>query len=316
MNIADLLAIPNLRMLTLLAPLLMAGLAAWALRRTNRQARVEKRLQDVRFGRQVRPATAGNIAGHVLDGVSRFGHVVASSGLLSGKALQGIRGQLASAGLRHDNAVGFFLGAKIILAISLPLLAVAAMPSLIASGSKMRLLLFGAAVFGLLLPEWLLRWKKKRYHAALERALPDMLDMLVMCTESGLSLEPALARVGSEVTVIHPVMGAELMLTSNELHIMSESRIAFTNLGERSGLAGLRRLASTLIQTLQYGTPLGPSLRGLANEMRLEMLTRFEERAGRLPALLTVVMILFILPSLFMVIGGPAILQVTKQLGH
>ena len=308
-------ALPGLHLLTLMSPLLIAGLAALALRHASRQTRIEKRLQDVRFGRQERHAASGNVAGRMLDGVSRFGHIVASSGLLSGKALHGIRVQLVSAGLRHDNAVGFFLGAKIILAISLPVIATAAMPSLMASGGKMRLLLVGVAVLGLLLPEWLLRWRKKRYHAALERALPDMLDMLVMCTESGLSLEPALSRVGNEVTVIHPMMGAELTLTSIELHIMSDARIAFTNLGERSGLVGLRRLASTLIQTLQYGTPLGPSLRGLANEMRLEMLTRFEERAGRLPALLTVVMILFILPSLFMVVGGPAIVQVVKQFG-
>ena len=316
MTLAALAAVPDLMKLILLAFLLMAGVSAWALRRTSRQARIDKRLLDLRVGRRAQHEATGNLGIRVLDGVSRFGHVVAASGVLSGKALQGIRAQLMAAGLRHDNAVGFFLGAKIILAISLPLLAVAAMPSLIASGGNMRFLLFGLAVIGLLLPDWLLRFQKKRHHAALERALPDMLDMLVMCTESGLSLEPALARVGTEVTVIHPVMGAELMLTSNELHITSDTRIAFTNLGERSGLTGLRRLASTLIQTVQYGTPLGPSLRGLANEMRIEMLTRFEERAGRLPALLTVVMILFILPSLFLVIGGPAIVQISKQIGH
>jgi tight adherence protein C len=121
--------------------------------------------------------------------------------------------------------------------------------------------------------------------------------------------------VGDRIAEIHPVMGTELTLTSNELRIMSDARTAFANLGERSGVIGLRRLASTLIQTLQYGTPLGPSLRGLAHELRGEMLTRFEERAGRLPALLTLVMVLFILPSLFVVVGGPAILQVSKQFG-
>ncbi len=220
MNVAALLAIPDLRVAVLLGLLLIAAISGLALRRTARQDRITRRLSELRAGRQTSTAEAGNVSGRILDGISRFGHVVAASGVLSGKALTGIRAQLSAAGWRHSNAVGFFVGAKIILAITLPLLGAAIMPSLlVAGGSKTTLVVVALAVVGLLLPDWLLGWRRKRYHAALERGLPDMLDMLVMCTESGLSLEPALARVGNEIAVIHPVMGAELTLTSNEMHI-------------------------------------------------------------------------------------------------
>ena len=184
-----------------------------------------------------------------------------------------------------------------------------------APGLPHKMIIVGSAIVGLLLPEWILRFLQKRYIGAIEAGLPDMLDMLVMCTESGLSLEPALVRVCQEIGPIHPAMAQELRLTTGELHILTDTRMAFTNLGERSGVRGLKRLSSTLIQTLQYGTPLGPSLRSLTGEMRQEMLTKFEERAGRLPALLTLVMIVFILPSLFLTIGGPAIIQVLRQFG-
>ncbi len=302
-------------LLALLLPLLLTAWAAVALRRTARQQRLARRLDELRFGRTSPSQIGRSTALRVLGAVSGFGHFVTASGVLSRTALLGIRRQLVAAGLRHETAVGVFVGAKIIFAIALPAVVLAVRPGLMAGGGTARLWPVALAVIGLLLPDWLLRWRRARFRAALERALPDMLDMLVMCTEAGLGLEPALARVGSKVAVIHPVMGAELTLTSHELRIMSDTRAAFVNLGERSGVIGLRRLASTLIQTLHYGTPLGPGLRGLAQEMRLEMLTRFEERAGRLPALLTLVMVLFILPSLFMVVGGPAILQVKRQFG-
>jgi tight adherence protein C len=253
-----------------------------------------------------------DVSVRLLHGVAQFGRLVANSGVLSGKALDGIRNQLSAAGIRGSNAVGIFIGAKLILTAGFPaLLAVSLDPS----GSVIlhRMLIIGSAMFGLLLPEFGLKFLSRRYSRALEAGLPDMLDMLVMCTESGLSLEPAIARVANEIEPIHPAMAAELALTSGELHIMTDARAAFINLGRRTGLRGLTRLASTLSQTLQYGTPLAPALRSLTTEMRQEMLTKFEERAGRLPSLLTVVMILFILPSLFIAVGGPAALQLLQQ---
>ena len=280
-----------LRAVAMVLPLLLAAGLALLLRRAERLDVTTRRLQGVMLGRRANQSAANAFPARLLLGIAGFGRAIAGSGVLSGKALDGIRKQLAGAGVRGSNAVGLFLGTKIILAVTFPVL-LAATVDVHVSGLMHKMLIVAAAVFGLLLPEF----------------------MLVMCTESGLSLEPALTRVCSEIASIHPVMARELALTTGELHIMTEPRAAFTNLGERSGLRGLTRLASTLTQTLQYGTPLAPALRSLTTEMRQDMLTRFEERAGRLPSLLTVVMILFILPSLFMIVGGPAVLQVMQQL--
>ena len=100
------------------------------------------------------------------------------------------------------------------------------------------------------------------------------------------------------------------MLTSQEFQMSADSHVVLNSLGDRTDLTSVRRVCSTLLQTLQYGTPLSDALRVLSAEMRQEALTRFEEKAARLPVLLTVPMILFILPSLFLVVGGPAVMQV------
>ena len=97
---------------------------------------------------------------------------------------------------------------------------------------------------------------------------------------------------------------------------MTDRRAAILNMGARTGLESLKRLGATLVQTMQYGTPLSQALRTLSAEMRTEMLTRFEERAARLPVLLTVPMIVFILPTVFAVVGGPAMLRVMASLHH
>lgn len=303
-----------LRGAAMMLPLLLAAAFAMILRAAERRDTLSRRLHAVVSAGQPRSRPARSLATQIVQGVARFGQAVAGTGLLSGKALDGIRHQLTAAGIRSANAVGVFLGAKILLAAGLPTLVILFTDASLGGALTRKLMIAGAALLGLLLPDWLLKMAHGRYVKALDRGIPDMLDMLVMCTESGISLEPTLVRVSSEIAVIHPEIAQELALTCGELQIMTDPRIAFTNLGGRTGLRGLHRLSSTLLQTIQYGTPLGPALRSLTAEMRQEMLTGFEERAGRLPALLTVVMILFILPSLFITVGGPAILQVMQQL--
>ena len=105
-------------------------------------------------------------------------------------------------------------------------------------------------------------------------------------------------------------------MTSNELRILADRRVALTNMGIRTGLDSLKRLGGTLIQTLQYGTPISQALRTLSSEMRYETLMRFEAQASRLPVLLTIPMILFILPCIFIVVGGPAGLTIARTLIH
>ena len=171
----------------------------------------------------------------------------------------------------------------------------------------------GAAVVGLLGPDFMVRRKRKTYLRALDQGLPDAMDMLVICSEAGLGLEAAFERVGTEIVQAHPVVSHEMLTTVQEMQINADRRAALLGLGQRTGLENLRRLGGTLVQTMQYGTPLSQALRSLSAEMRQELLIRFEERAARLPVLLTLPMILFILPCVFLVVGGPALVQVFQS---
>jgi len=134
--------------------------------------------------------------------------------------------------------------------------------------------------------------------------------------QGGLGLQPAIKRVSEEVGNAHPEVADEFARTASEMQVMADNRVALLRLGERTGMDSIRRLTATLAQSIQYGTPLSDAMRSLAAEMRQEMLTSFEERAGRLPVFLTMPMIMFILPCVLMVAGGPAVIQLFKALSH
>jgi len=246
--------------------------------------------------------------------IARIGSAIARSGLLPGATRIQLEETLLAAGFRAENALGLFIGAKVLLVIGAPLLAALLLPRFDLSRTTLALGIAIAAVTGLLSPDYVIGKIRSKHLARVEQGLPDALDMMVICAEAGLGLEPAIARVGAEMMHVHPALAKELARTSNELQIIADSRIALSNMGSRTNLDCLRRLGSTLIQTMQYGTPLSSALRMLASELRQETLTRFEERAARLPVLLTVPMILFILPCVFLVVGGPAVIQVMKVL--
>jgi tight adherence protein C len=167
-----------------------------------------------------------------------------------------------------------------------------------------------AGVAGLLLPDIVVRHRRKKYIARVERGLPDALDLLVICAQAGLGLTAAIVRVAEEMQQGSEAIGLELALTANELQLIADSRSALLNMGTRTGIDGLVRLGTTLVQSMQYGTPLSDSMRLLSAEMRQETLTRYEAKAGRLGVLLSLPMIVFILPCLFLVVGGPAAVQV------
>jgi tight adherence protein C len=173
-----------------------------------------------------------------------------------------------------------------------------------------------AAIIGLILPDMVIQRVRLRYLAKVEGGLSDALDLMVICAQAGLSLEPAMARVAEELRGVHKEMCLELEMTVRELEMMADSAKALFNLSQRTGLESLARLASTLAQTMQYGTPLTEALRTLSNEMRTAALTRFEERAARLPVLLTMPMIMFIFPCIFIVMAGPAAMQLAKTFSH
>jgi tight adherence protein C len=135
--------------------------------------------------------------------------------------------------------------------------------------------------------------------------LPDALDLLVICAEAGLTVDAAFNRVARELGKAYPELGDEFALTSIELGFLTDRRSAFENLAARIDLESVRGVVTTMIQTEKYGTPLASALRVLSAEFRNERMMRAEEKAARLPAIMTVPLILFILPVLFIVILGP-----------
>jgi tight adherence protein C len=141
---------------------------------------------------------------------------------------------------------------------------------------------------------------------AIRKGLPDALDLLVICAEAGLTVDSAFNRVAKELGRGYPELGDEFALTAIELGFLTERRLAFENLAYRVALDAVRGVVTTMIQTEKYGTPLASALRVLSAEFRNDRMMRAEEKAARLPAIMTVPLILFILPTLFIVILGPA----------
>ncbi len=149
---------------------------------------------------------------------------------------------------------------------------------------------------------------------AIRKGLPDALDLLVICAEAGLTVDAAFARVARELGKAYPELGDEFALTSIELGFLTDRRQAFENLAYRVDLEAVRGVVTTMIQTEKYGTPLASALRVLSAEFRNERMMRAEEKAARLPAIMTVPLILFILPTLFVVILGPAACSISDNL--
>ncbi len=160
---------------------------------------------------------------------------------------------------------------------------------------------------------WLKNKVTKRSHAV-RKGLPDALDLLVICAEAGLTVDSAFNRVAKELGKAYPELGDEFGLTAIELGFLNERRQAFENLANRVDLEAVRGVVTTMIQTEKYGTPLASALRVLSAEFRNERMMRAEEKAARLPAIMTVPLILFILPTLFIVILGPAACSINDSL--
>jgi tight adherence protein C len=247
--------------------------------------------------------------------VAALGQVILRTGLLSARTRKGLEQTLVSAGLRGRNGLELFIGCKIVLVFGLPFLTVLALRGITLPSVLPIAIPVAAAVIGLLLPDMVVRYRRKHYLKRVEGGLPDALDLMVICSQAGLGLTAAITRVAEEIQHGNPDVGMEIALTANELQLMADSRLALQNMGSRTGIDGLVRLGTTLIQSMQYGTPLTESMRILAAEMRQDTLTRLEARAARLGVLLTLPMVVFILPCVFLVVGGPAVVQVLHVTG-
>jgi tight adherence protein C len=293
--------------------MVLMGLAL--LRHADRGERLRKRMR-VANGTWVARTAGGSPAPQPAAAVARLvagiGERIASSGVLSRKTVEELEKTLAVAGMSGRHALGLFIGCKILLLLALPAVAFVLAQHFEIDGLLANMLPAAAGVFGLVGPDMVVRRLRDTQLKKVEASLPDALDMLLICTQAGLPLEPALTRVAQEIAAAHPQIAWEFEQTVNELQMNSDARVALTNLGERTGLESIKRLTTTLIQTMQYGTPLGEALRTLGGEMRQDMLIRFEEKAARLPVLLTLPMVAFVLPCIFIVVAGPAALRLVK----
>jgi tight adherence protein C len=240
--------------------------------------------------------------------------------VLQDSQLKQAQQKLAQAGYRNKEwAVAVIFG-RLVLPVVLGIIAVVLIYWLNAFphwGSVKRFAGFAATVvLGYKGPDiWLGNQISKRTKA-LRKGLPDALDLLVICAEAGLTVDAAFARVARELGRAYPELGDEFTLTSIELSFLSERRQAFENLAYRVNLDSVRGVVTTMIQTERYGTPLASALRVLSAEFRNERMMRAEEKAARLPAIMTVPLILFILPVLFVVILGPAACSIADAFSH
>jgi tight adherence protein C len=304
----------QLWLLMAMAGVVFIGAGLLLQRQLRRNDRLSTRVRGVQrtVGIETVRAQADDSRSALVRLVAGLGDTITRRGLLSANTLEELETRLRSAGFRGRSVLGLFIGAKLLLMAVLPLLAWLLLQRSGLSPLPGMAVVAGAGIIGLVAPDQVVRMLHNRHLQAVERGLPDALDMLVICSEAGLGLEPAIERVGREIIKAHAAVSEELLNVAREMRVNADRRVALMNMAARTGLSCLRRLGMTLSQTLQYGTPMSQALRTLSAEMRQEALTRFETRAARLPVLMTVPMIVFILPCVFMIVGGPAIVGVIR----
>ena len=227
-----------------------------------------------------------------------------------------LRMRLAAAGWRgHAPAVTFVFG-RVLLPI-----VVALVVAFLVFGlgmfnleTSMRLVaVMGGACAGYYVPNVIVKNATTKRQQAITLGFPDALDLMIICVEAGLSLEAAFNRVGDEIAENYSELSEELGLTTAELNYLGDRRLALMNFSVRVGTEEARALSTSLIQSEQYGTPLTVALRVLSRENRASRMSRAEQKAGSLPAMLTGPMIVFFLPVVFIVLLGPAIIQIGQS---
>jgi tight adherence protein C len=247
----------------------------------------------------------------------RVRSVLGSFKMLQDDQIQKVQVKLSQAGIRSKDLAFFIIAARFIA----PVIAGVGAVSLIYvadyfpdwSWMRRYITVAGVLIGAYKAPDvWLKNKVTKRSHAV-RKGLPDALDLLVICAEAGLTVDAAFGRVAKELGRAYPELGDEFGLTAIELGFLAERRNAFENLASRVDLEAIRGVVTTMIQTEKYGTPLASALRVLSAEFRNERMMRAEEKAARLPAIMTVPLILFILPTLFVVILGPAACSISDN---
>jgi tight adherence protein C len=243
-----------------------------------------------------------------LDWVSSLGKFA-----MSGKEdASELRQSLVQAGFRHPKGTAIYFGIRVLLAILVPViyLLANAVDGVLTSGNLM--ICFMTAGVGFYIVPYLLKFITARRQDRIDKALPDVLDLLIVSMEAGLSLQATLNRVSEEVKSMSIDLYKELQLTNAELRTGITREEALRNLGERTGVQNVKALVGLMIQSDRMGASIVKSLRTHAAFLRVQRAQRAEEKAAKLPVKILFPMLLFIFPAIFVVVIGPAIIQISK----
>ncbi|WP_229177663.1 type II secretion system F family protein [Bradyrhizobium ivorense] len=226
--------------------------------------------------------------------------------------LDQLRTILQSSGfINYHRVLPIWIGVKTVSTFAFPILAV--LLALFSGMKPMDVLFYGlfGVVFGIMGPRLILWMLKRRFDAAVRLGTPDTIDLLVVCSEAGMGLESGLERVAEEMGASNPAMARVLRGLLDDLRISPSRAEAFEKLASISD--GLRRFGTMVSQSLQYGTPLAQALRSIAVDLRQDRITKLEERAHKLGAKLTIPMVLFLLPAMFVILGASPFLHLIRS---
>jgi tight adherence protein C len=224
--------------------------------------------------------------------------------------LDQLRTILQSSGFNHHRTLPIWIGVKTVSMYLFPIVAFCAAQILGYPLTHALIVTLIGVVIGIMGPRLILSVMRRRFNAALRLGTPDMIDLLVVCSEVGMGLESALERVAEEMNETNPAMSQVLYGLLDDLRILPNRTEAFEKLASTS--EGLRRFGVMVGQSLQYGTPLSQALRSIATDLRRERITNLEERAHKLGAKLTIPMVLFLLPAMFVILGGSPFLHLMR----
>ena len=244
------------------------------------------------------------------DMIKKLGSVLPASP----KDIGAIQRRLVRAGIRNPNALKILYGSKVLLGVAFPLIMGLAAAGSSSDPNNKFLAVVAAAALGFFGPNEYVRLKAKRRQKEIRRGLPNALDLMVVCVESGLGLDQAIVQVAKELEHAHPHISEELGLVNLELKAGKRRIDALRNLAERTAVDDLRKLVAVLIQADRFGTGVGQSLRAHADYMRVQARQIAEEKAAKLGVKLIFPIFFCILPSLFVVTVGPVAIRIYREL--
>ena len=265
---------------------------------------LDARVSNVVLGIPGKSAPLQNMTGWISSLGMRYRRFYAQENL------EQLRTILQSSGFNRHQTLPIWIGVKTVSMFFFPIIAFFVAELSGEPLTDVLILTFIGMVIGIMGPRLILMVLRRRFDAAIRLGTPDAIDLLIVCSEAGMGLESGVQRVAEEMNQTNPAMARVLSDLLDDLRILPNRSEAFEKLGSTS--VGLRRFGTMVSQSLQYGTPLSQALRGIAVDLRRERITKLEERAHKLGAKLTIPMVLFMLPAMFVIIGGSPFLRLTR----